>query len=340
MDIARGLALIEQLGSDAPLSVELLSSDRALVDSAETKARYTIKNPSTPPNPARVARDLERLTTLDEDHARLLYVVSHLTPSLLATALRDHRVAVAAIDDETVILEGTEWRRERPVPPNPAPRGRKPWGRHALLRVLIRTDEPRTQTALASEAGIAQQAVALALPKLASLGVERRAAGWTAADPAALWDRFMAEYPGPGGLRRRWTGAAPLASQVERAEELARARGTTTLLSGDLAADQQAPLRRPVTATLFASSGLDLSSRSTIVESGDETLTVVVPADPTVFITARAWQGGDAQLTDPVLTAWEVAHSRGADRAEAVEHLKRAVLAERAARVARPEQCP
>ncbi|MGD8165927.1 hypothetical protein ACEXOS_001755 [Herbiconiux sp. P16] len=330
MDLSRGVTLIEQLGDGAGFDIDLRSADLALIDSAGTKHAYEIKVRSTPPNPARVEHDLDRMK-LTRDDLHVLYVVPHLTASLRATALRNRRVAVAAIDDDTVILDGTEWQRERPTPPTAAPRGRRPWGRLALLRVLIRSDEPRSQTALAEEAGIAQQAVALALPKLAPLGVERRASGWAAVDPGALWDRFMTEYPGPGGLRRRWTGAASLDVQVERATELARAAGTMTLLSGDLAADRQAPMRRPVTAILFASADIDLSSRSTLVDDGDETLTVIVPADQTVFATARAWEGQDAVLTDPVLTAWEVAHSRGADRDDAVAHAKWAVLAERAA---------
>ncbi|WP_344445023.1 hypothetical protein [Herbiconiux moechotypicola] len=303
-------------------------------DVAQSRA-YVIAVRSTPPGPARVTHDLGRMSATSDNDIRLLYVVPHLTASLRATALRDHRIAVAAIDDGAVVLDGTEWHRERPAPPAAAPRGRKPWGRLALLRALIRTSEPRSQATLAAEIGVAQQAVALALPALASLGVERRDAGWAASDPGALWDKFMAEYPGPGGHSRRWSGAAPLDVQVERAEALARAKGTMTLLSGDLAADRQAPMRRPVTATLFATSDVDLSSRSTLVEDGDETLTMIVPADPTVFATARAWVGPATVLTDPVITAWEVTHSRGADRDDAVAQLKSTVLAERQERPAR-----
>lgn len=334
MDLSHGIALIEQLGDGAGFDIDLTSADRALIHSGATQHSYDVKVRSAPPAPSVVARDLERYSHRP-GRAHLLYVVPHLTASLRATALSDHRVAVAATGDATVILDGNEWQRELPTPPAPAARGRRPWGRFALMRALIRSDVPRSQAVLAAEAGIAQQAVALALPKLAALGVARSTSGWTTTEPGALWDAFMAEYPGAGGLRRRWTGAAPLDVQLDRAVNIARGSGTSLLLSGDLAADQQAPMRRPVTATVFASADIDLSSRSTPVGDGDETLTVVVPADRTVFTTARAWHGADGPLdgpplTDPVITAWEVAHSRGADREDAVAHLKLTVLTKRA----------
>ncbi|GAA4667615.1 hypothetical protein [Frondihabitans cladoniiphilus] len=339
MDLDRGITLIELLGEDGGFTIDLRSVDLALVDDAGVRQLYEIKVRSTAPAPSVLARDVESLDKADGD-SRLLYVVPHLTKSLRATALRDSRIAVAATGNETVILDGTEWHALRAAPPPPAPRGRKPWGRLALMRALVRTDEPRTQAVLASETGVAQQAVALALPKLASLGVERGPSGWQALEPSVLWNAFLADYPGPGGLRRRWSGAAPLGVQVDRADELARASETSILLSGDLAADGQAPMRRPVSATVFATADIDLSARSVLVEDGEETLSVVVPADRTVFVTARAWHGSDSkpvgpELTDPMITAWEVAHSRGADRDDAVAHLKETVLAERNRRASR-----
>lgn len=334
MDLGHGIALIEQLGGDAGVRVELRSAELALIENAGTQHEYVVRVRPTPPAPSVVARDRQRLLSLSDraEPPHILYVVPHVTASLRARALQDPRVGVAATDDGAVILDGTEWARERPAPAAAAPRGRRPWGRFALMRALIRSGEPRSQAALATEIGIAQQAVALALPKLAALGVQRSPSGWTAADPAALWDRFMDEYPGPGGLRRRWTGAAPLDVQIDRAVEVARTSGATALVSGDLAADEQAPMRRPVTATLFASADVDLSARSTPATDGDETLTVVVPGDRSVFSTAHTWAGGTTTLTDPVLTAWEVANSRGADRHDAVAHLKETVLADRRSR--------
>jgi hypothetical protein len=335
MDLNDGIVLIEQIGAADGVVVALPSADLALISRDGEQHSYEVKVRPTPPTPSVVTRDRERQRRRSPGPSRILYVVPHLSASLRATALGDRHIAVAATDDGAVILDRAERRSDGPEPSATGSRGRKPWGRFALMRVLLRTDEPRSQTALAAEAGIAQQAVALALPKLALLGVERTSSGWTAVEPAGLWDRFMAEYPGPGGLRRRWSGVAPLDVQVERARAVARAAGCPVLLSGDPAADRQAPFRRPVTATLITAADIDLTSRSTLVQDGDETLSVVVPADRTVFVTARAWAGTEPVCTDPVLTAWEVAHSRGADRGDAVEHLKQAVLTARSARPGR-----
>ncbi|MFJ2977422.1 hypothetical protein ACIPEP_01065 [Curtobacterium sp. NPDC087082] len=330
MDVVRGLELLELLETVVPdldLSVRATSSRTATLTSRQGLRHVLIRALDTPPTPARVMRELGTLGRGAMAAEALLYVVPRSTASLRAIALADPRVIVAAVDQGAVLIDGTEWSRT-PVPaPVRGSRGRTPWGRFALMRALVRTGAPRTQSELASETGVTQQAIALALPALHSLGVERTAGGWVGRDASALWDEFLSAYPGPSGVRRRWTSVAALDLQRQRAVEAARSESRPVLVSGDSAADTLAPVRRPVVAVLYSEADLDLAARFTTAPLGDETLAVVVPADPTVFATARAWDPhGAPTLTDPLVTAWEVANSRGPDRDDAVLALRRVTL--------------
>lgn len=328
MDVLRGIDLLEQSGGPGALLVGALTADSAELTTATRRTRTRVRGLDVPPSPARVDQDLQT-TFRTGRHDALLYVVPRLTASLRRRAQEDHRLVVAAVDQGIVIHDGAEWQQDRPDTPPRAPRGRKPWGRLALLRVLLRTAAPRTQAQLAAEVGTSQQAVALALHALRPLGVERSRGGWAATDPGVLWDSFLNDYPGPGGIRRRWEGVSSLDVQADRALDVARSAGVTALASGDTAADRQAPLRRPVTATVYATTDLDLSARFAPAAPGSDTLSVVVPADPTVFATARAWAGVDVRCTDPLITAWELSRSRGADRDEAAEFLRETTIGHR-----------
>ena len=326
MDVLRGFNLLGSVDGGSP-RVRATSASEVHVEHDGHVHDARIRALDAAPGPARVERELSRLVDSPR-HTAVLYVVPHVTASLRWSALRDTRLIVAGVDDGVVILDTEEHRAPVTGPvKRPRPRGRRPWGRLALLRALVRTAEPRTQARLAQETGLTQQAVALALPGLRPRGVERSDHGWAAADPAPLWDAFVGTYPGPDGLRRRWAGVAPVVTQAERALAAAAESSTPALLSGDVAADEQAPYRRPSAAVLYARTDLDLDAHAVPAAPGTETLTGVVPSDPTVVATAAAWGGPSSLCTDPLVTAWEVGSGRGADRADAVAHLRRLTLA-------------
>ena len=100
------------------------------------------------------------------------------------------------------------------------------------------------------------------------------------------------------------------------------------IVSGDPAADLLAPWRVARRAVVYARTGLDLA-RLGFSETTPEnaTLEYVVPADPTIWSTARAWTSAVSGWTaDPVLVAWDVQRTGGADAADAVERIRRTVL--------------
>ncbi|PZF61797.1 hypothetical protein DEI81_10380 [Curtobacterium sp. MCBD17_013] len=320
-DLADALALLGEMG----LVARLVGPRTVAWNGPSLRVARAIVLDS-PPAPSRVEAALGALDPADRT-ARLLYVLRRASPSLVRRAVEDHRVAVVSVDEGHLVVDGDHWRRDRAAPPERArPRGRTPWGRFALGRVLLRTVHPRTQAALAAEAGITQQAVAKALPALEEFGVSRSLGGWMCADPPALWDHCVDDYPGPGGLRQGWMSAAALDEQVARARAVA---GRDVLVSGDLAADALVPWRRPVRAAVWSPVGIDLSARSVVANRLEATLLLTVPEDPTVVATARSWAEASPSTTDPVITAWEIMQTPGPDAHEAAQVLRDAVLSGR-----------
>jgi hypothetical protein len=254
-----------------------------------------------------------------------LFVVPRLTPAGRRIATNEPGVAVVAVDDRVAIFEGQEFRvddHREPAPPS-KPQRRRPWGRFALIRTLLRTREPRSQSALARECDLTQSAVSQALASMKN--VVRASSGWSARDPSALWNDFLTGYPGPGGIATRWHGVAPLRVQAERVLSDA----PDALISGDVAADAIAPWRKPRRATLYAHRGVDLATRGFALSSPERaTIELVVPADKTIWATASAWNQltDAANVVDPLIAAWDVRRSGGADADEAIEHLRQAVL--------------
>jgi len=197
------------------------------------------------------------------------------------------------------------------------PRGRVPWGRWALMRALSRTAAPRTQKQLAVEVGLTQGAVSGALAKLTD--AVRSDSGWSVIDAAALWDAFLTEYPGPGGVRTHWYSRLPLARQTQVLRPHA-------LLSADGGSDVVAPWRTPVRAVAYAADPLDMEALGFTPATAEEaTVDLVMPADRTIFATAAAW---DLGVADPLLIAWDLRDVGGNDVEEAIAHLRRRVLEE------------
>lgn len=315
----QGLDLLRQAG----IRYAVHSATRLRLEDRDIR----VFSPTTPPSPSVVERDLATVQASAHPNDALLYIVTHAPDSLRKRALVDDRVSYISTRDAVVLFArnehvmtagGTDGSK-------PAAVRRRPWGRSAVARALLRIGRPQTQMELAKAAGISQAAVSHALAALKEQ-VIRTDRGWVATSPAELFAQSVREYPGPGGITTYWYGLENLSAQAEVVLDHA-GRGAA-LLAGDNAADMIAPWRRLRRSTVFARTGIDLrQSKFSQATAENATLALTIPEDPTIWSTATAWYGDYASVTDPILTAWVVRETAGSDAGEAEKQLQQTVVA-------------
>lgn len=216
-------------------------------------------------------------------------------------------------------------------------RGRRPWTRWAVERLLLLAEQPLTQVELAAVLEVTQQSVSHVLRghRFASR-IDR---GWVIGQRAEALDGLLAEYPGPGGVSTYWYGLDPAVRQAEAAATWCVERGAGCVLTGDVAADVYAPWRLPAVAGLYSSELLDFTAAGfTPATDAEYTLVVTVPTDRTLWRTAAAAAQPTVRVdpaavdavppvrVDPIIVLHDVLASPGPDAAEAGEHLRRAIL--------------
>ena len=314
-------------GGDASTALDVLAEHGVRADVLDARhlridglaGRFRLLSRAAVPSPSHIAKELGG----SED--RLLYVLPTIPTSLAARARHDRRLALVGTRDRRLVLDGHHY--EDDTIAAPPIRRRQPWGRLAVCRALVRTARPRSQSELAAECGITQAGVSQALRALGS-EIRRTSAGWFVDDIDAMWNRFLNEYPGPHGITRSWFG---LDAAVAQATKAAR---DGTIMSGDTAADEWAPWRVPGRAVFYSREGADLSRLGFSETSAERsTLDWVVPGDPTIWATAKAWSRAaptPTPLADPLIVAWDVLRIGGPDAEDAVDRLRAGARRDRA----------
>jgi hypothetical protein len=313
---------IEMLTSSG-LNVAIDGASDLVVDGVPVELKVCARNPS----PSDVIRMLDRARQRgvrnESTNRRLLIVMPSVPTSIRTLAENTPDLAIAGVNDSILIWDRKTQLRALvdDIENVGRPRGRPSWGRHALMRALLFSDEPRTQVELAAQIDTSQAAVSKALKDWTGT-VEKVNGRWRAFEPEKLWNRFLDTYPGPGGITESWYSLDPIIKQAEDAQ----ATGPDVLLSGDAAADTIAPWRVPTKALVYAKKGLPLArAKFAEAERDEASLEVVIPADPTIWATAAAWSA-HPQTVDPVLAAWDVRRTGGPDAGEAIDRLARRVL--------------
>jgi hypothetical protein len=218
------------------------------------------------------------------------------------------------------------------------------------VRVLL-LEGSRTQREIAGLIGVSQPRVSQVLSKLTSDQLVERvqpalpelsgSGRWRVRNWDGLLGRWLAHYPGPGGVTTFWYGLdVPnrqvttvvnyLASEQRHAEpQQTRSESpdhASVLISGDVAADILAPWARPQRAVIYARQGVDLTGLGMTPSPAEHaTLALVVPEDPGVWTLAgAAWRRNRDQfglpLADPLQILWDVRGSPGPDADQATTH--------------------
>jgi hypothetical protein len=229
--------------------------------------------------------------------------------------------------------------RQRRTVTAPAPRRRslpRGSGSFAIIRALVAfsdgEDEEPGATTLAVQAGVSQPRASQVLRHLHELDlVEKSGHGRWKPHREALLDRFLAEYPGPGGSEQH---CYSLDSPFEVAIRAGQASGPRRLIvaSADVGPDLIVPWRRPSLVILYTRRVIDPSSLGLVDAQGRHDANVIVrmPDDQSVFpghaLIAQV-HGSDVPLADPIQQIWDLQDLGGADRLEAAGRLRHWLLA-------------
>jgi hypothetical protein len=228
--------------------------------------------------------------------------------------------------------------RQRRASAAPAPKHRslpRGSGSYAVIRALVGfsggEDEKPGATALAAQAGISQPRASQVLHRLHNLklvGISGH--GRWEPNREALIDRFLAEYPGPGGSEHYYY---TLDSPVDAAIRAGRASTPTRpiAVSADVGPDLIVPWRRPSLVILYARHAIEPATLGLTDARGRHDANVIIraPEDRSVFpvpALVGEVQGNEVPLADPLQQIWDLQDLGGADRIEAAGRLREWLL--------------
>lgn len=208
-------------------------------------------------------------------------------------------------------------------------------GGTAIVRALIRFGEREEAaggaSALARLADVSQPRASQVLGRLADLGlVTKTGRGRWRPDRDALLDRFLAEYPGPGGSQQFLYS---LDTPNEVAVALASNATTPDAIgvSADVGPDLVTAWRKPSVLIVYARDELDVDGVDLVSAQGADDANVIVryPVDSSVFASPRLsteFRGVDVPLADPSQMLWDLQALGGMDRWEAAGRLREWLL--------------
>jgi hypothetical protein len=228
--------------------------------------------------------------------------------------------------------------RQRRTTTTPAPKRRslpRGSGSFAVIRSLVafsdfEGEEPGA-TALAAQAGVSQPRASQVLRHLHDLDlVENSGHGRWKPHREALLDRFLAEYPGPGGSEQYCYSLDSPTEVAIRAGQASAPR-RPIVASADVGPDLIVPWRRPSLVILYVKGVIDPSALGLVDAQGRHDANVIVrmPDDLSVFpghaLIAQV-RGNDVPLADPLQQIWDLQDLGGADRLEAAGRLRQWLL--------------
>jgi hypothetical protein len=296
------------------------------------RARFAVQEKGRAPYPNELAGLRQSQELLAARGAPLLVVP--FVPEVLGAALTEAGWSWAdAHGNFDLRAPGLILRQRRAgAPPRPRrpvlPRGA---GSFAVIRALIRdgdgAHEGHSATALAAQAGVSQPRASQVLGQLAALGLADRVdrGGWRP-DREALLDRFLAEYPGPGGSELYCYSLETPAEAALRAVGAARQRHAVAV-SADVGPDLVVARRQPALVIVYAQHVMDTAALGLVEAQGRHDANVILrmPADRSVFAVpplSAALREVEIPLADPTQMIWDLHDLGGADRLEAAGRLR------------------
>lgn len=217
---------------------------------------------------------------------RILVVCEAISNEARTALLADPAIDLSVASTGELVLSGRTYRAPTAARPHRATHIRQ-WRRRAAERVCVLTRNHLRQIDIASAVAISQQAVSKMtekdpLPDTPMTETTRR----------ALLAKLTSVPADDGLVETYWYGLDPITEQVRNTLRLGADLAVRTLAGGEVAADILQPWRVPTRGLVYAEELIDLSDFNLVEATTQEaTLTLRVPADPTVWTTAHWWHG-------------------------------------------------
>jgi hypothetical protein len=302
----------------------------------DRSARFAVQAKSRAPYPHEVER-LQRSWNELDLRGHPLITAPFISESLGSRLTRDGWSWADAQGNFDLRAPGLVARQRR-ASAAPAPKQRslpRGSGSYAVIRALVGfsggEDEEPGATALAAQAGISQPRASQVLHRLHDLelvGISGH--GRWEPHREALLDRFLTEYPGPGGSEHYYY---TLDSPVDVAVRAGRASTLTRpiVVSADVGPDLIVPWRRPSLVILYVRHAIEPATLGLTDAQGRHDANVIIrsPEDRSVFpmpALVGQVQGDEVPLADPLQQIWDLQDLGGADRIEAAGRLREWLL--------------
>ena len=204
-------------------------------------------------------------------------------------------------------------------------------GSAGIVRLLIASEDPLTQVAMASAVGVSQPRASQVIKQLTELDAVRATPGGFVGRRARLLDLYLDRArPSTVEPDSYWYSTRPLLEQARHIlDEAARAQAQLAF-SADLGPDLLVPWRHPTVVVVYADSRLGLETAGLVRAEGRADASTIVRRtnDRTLLVPAPFWPRAvdGIPLVDPVQQWWDLIDLGGDDRREAADRLRRAIL--------------
>jgi hypothetical protein len=204
-------------------------------------------------------------------------------------------------------------------------------GTSAIVRSLVAASAPLTQVELAGLVGVSQPRVSQVLRRLADASAITSTTDGYVGRRARLIDLYVARHrPALAGVDVPWYSLVPMSEQVMRLYDHGVAAATRVAVSADLAPDLLASWRHPTLTVVYAANALDLTTAGFVRADGRVDATVLLRhiKDSTLLAAFEPWprQRDGLPLADPLQQIWDLHDLGGADRSEAADRLRQAII--------------
>ena len=204
-------------------------------------------------------------------------------------------------------------------------------GTASIVRLLVASEAPATQVALAAAVGVSQPRVSQVIKQLTELDAVRATPGGFVGRRARLLDLYLdRSRPATVEPDSFWYSTRSIPEQARRIVEAAAREHAQVAFSADLGPDLLVPWRHPTMAVVYAGSSLGLETAGLVRAEGRADASTIVRRtnDQKLLVPAPSWPRAvdGIPLVDPVQQWWDLIDLGGDDRREAAGRLRRAIL--------------